>query len=161
MNIDNALKNSAFLPLDREKAIEISNWEYPAPYEAYSFKGHPNGWLMNEATWGTEQFCLTADGVIWGQVSCQFDGGDLWVGWAMAPEFCGKGHGAEFAERCVRELCRLKNHSGRILLRVSARNQRAIKAYRNAGFTYVETVTDEIAYSGNPEDFWIMQFGER
>ena len=51
-------ENSILKPLTKEFVKEISNWEYESPYEAYSFKGHPTDWLMDEATWGTEQFCL-------------------------------------------------------------------------------------------------------
>ena len=75
----------------------------------------------------------------------------------MAPEFTGQGNGAVFVERCVREIQRVKAHNGRILLRVSARNKRAIKAYQKAGFQYVETIQDEIAFSGLLEDFWVME----
>lgn len=32
----------------------------------------------------------------------------------------------------------------------------ATKAYQKAGFTYPETIQDEIAYSGKTEDFWVM-----
>ena len=94
-----------------------------------------------------------------GQVSCQYDGADLWVGWAMAPQFCGKGNGASFVTRCVQELRHVKGHNGQILLRVSARNRRAIKAYQKAGFRYVKTIRDEIAYSNHIEDFWVMAQG--
>jgi len=75
----------------------------------------------------------------------------------MAPEFTGQGNGAAFVERCVHEIRRVKGHTGRILLRVSARNKRAIKAYQKAGFRYVETIQDEIAFSGLMEDFWVME----
>ncbi|MBR6748356.1 MAG: GNAT family N-acetyltransferase, partial [Clostridia bacterium] len=82
---------------------------------------------------------------------------DLWVGWSMAPELTGQGNGAAFVSCCVREIRRVKGHTGRILLRVSARNIRAIKAYQKAGFRYVKTIRDEIAFSDNMEDFWVME----
>jgi len=52
------------------------------------------------------------------------------------------------------------SYTGRILLRVSIRNKRAIRSYQKAGFRYVETIKDEIAYSNNIEDFWIMELRE-
>ena len=64
---------------------------------------------MDESTWGIEQFCLVGGGAILGQVSCQYEGDDLWVGWSMATQFCGKGNGAAFVGRCVEELCRVKD----------------------------------------------------
>ena len=114
-------------------------------------------YLLDEAIWGVEQFCLTCDGIVLGQVACQYEGDDLWVGWSMAPELTGQGNGAAFVTRCVHEIRRVKAHSGRILLRVSARNKRAIKAYQKAGFRHVEIIQDEIAFSNHMEDFWVME----
>ncbi len=148
--------SSVLKPLTLDTAHIIAQWEYEAPYDAYSFKGSPNDYLLDETTWGTEQFYLTESGIILGQVACQVEGEDLWVGWSMAPTLCGKGYGAVFVKRCIAELRRIKAHQGRVLLRVSARNQRAIKAYQHAGFRYVETIQDEIAYTDNIEDFWVM-----
>lgn len=144
-------------PLTKETAEAISNWEYESPYAVYNFKGHPNGWLMDVSTWGTEQFCLMEGTTLLGQVACQLDGKDLWVGWSMAPQFCGKGYGGHFISRCVSELRRFTGHTGRIQLRVAAWNQRAIRAYQKAGFSYVETTQDEIAYTHHMEDFWVME----
>ena len=150
-------ENGELHPLSRETVAEISQWEYEALYEAYSFKGHHDEYLLDETIWGIEQFCLTCDGIILGQVACQYEGDDLWVGWSMAPELTGQGNGAIFVGRCVQEIRRAKGHTGRILLRVSARNKRAIKAYQKAGFRYVETIQDEIAFSDHMEDFWVME----
>ena len=149
-------ENGVLLPLSPETVAEISKWEYETPYEAYSFKGHHDEYLLDEAIWGVEQFCLMYDGIILGQVACQYEGNDLWVGWSMAPELTGQGNGAVFVKRCVQEIRRVKGHTGRILLRVSARNKRAIKAYQKAGFRYVKTIQDEIAFSNNIEDFYVM-----
>ena len=144
-------------PLTKETVAEIARWEYEKPYDAYNFTNHPNGYLFDDSTWGTEQFCLVDGETILGQVTCQLDGKDLWVGWSMAPQFCGKGNGSNFVNRCVRELREFTGHTGRILLRVAAWNQRAIRAYQKAGFSYVETIQDEIAYSNHIEDFWVME----
>lgn len=149
-------ENGELLPLSQETVAEISQWEYETPYEAYNIKGHYDEYLMDVSTWGTEQFCLVQDGILLGQVACQYEGNDLWVGWSMAPQFCGKGGGTVFVDRCIKEIRRIKSHTGRMLLRVSARNLRAIKAYQNAGFQYIETIQDEIAYSDHIEDFWVM-----
>lgn len=149
--------NCQLVPLTQNSASEISQWEYEEPYNVYNFKGCPHGYLMDESTWGTEQFCLMNGDTILGQVSCQFDGDDLWVGWSMAPQFCGKGNGSNFVEKCIKELRSNKRHTGPILLRVAAWNERAIHAYQKAGFNYVETIQDEIAYSNYMEEFWVME----
>ena len=156
MDIGICMEKGSLEPLTKEIATIISGWEYDAPYEAYSFKGHHDEYLLDETIWGVEQFCLKCDGILLGQVACQFEGDDLWVGWSMAPEFTGQGKGAAFVACCVREIRRVKGHTGRILLRVSARNKRAIKAYQKAGFRYVETIRDEIAFSNHMENFWVM-----
>lgn len=75
----------------------------------------------------------------------------------MIPQLCGKGNGAAFVEKCVKELRYIKGHTGRMMLRVAAWNQRAIYAYQKAGFNYVETIQDEIVYSNHMEDFWVME----
>ena len=144
-------------PLTKETVAEMSRWEYEAPYDAYSFKGHHDEYLLDESIWGVEQFCLTYDGIVLGQVACQYEEDNLWVGWSMAPELTGQGNGAAFVTRCVQEIRRVKGYTGRLLLRVSARNKRAIKAYQKAGFRYVETIQDEIAFSDNMEDFCVME----
>ena len=149
--------NGSLEPLTKETVNEISQWAYDAPYDAYSFKGHHDDYLLDESIWGVEQFCLTCDGIVLGQVACQYEGDDLWVGWSMAPELTGQGNGSTFVSHCVQEIRRVKGYTGRILLRVSARNQRAIKAYQKAGFRYMETIQDEIAYSDNIEDFLVME----
>ena len=151
------MANGLLEPLTKEIVAKISGWEYEAPYEAYSFKDHHDEYLLDETIWGVEQFCLTCDGIILGQVACQYEGNDLWVGWSMAPELTGQGNGAVFVKRCVQEIRRVKGHTGRILLRVSARNKRAIKAYQKAGFRYVKTILDEIAFADNMEEFWVME----
>ena len=150
------MENSHLEPLCQETANAIALWEYDPPYDAYNFKGTPNDYLFDTATWGDEQFCLMCDGEILGQVACQYEEADLWVGWSMAPWLCGQGYGAAFVDRCVTKLCRAKDHHGRVLLRVSARNHRAVRAYEKAGFRYLETIQDEIAYTGVIEDFLVM-----
>lgn len=148
--------NSRMIALTKDTAAQISQWEYEKPFDVYNFKGRPNGYLMDASTWGTEQFCLVDRGRILGQVSCQFKGTDLWVGWSMVLTLCKKGNGAAFAERCVHKISAVKNHTGRILLRVATWNQRAIKAYQKAGFVHVETIQDAIAYTDHVEDFRVM-----
>lgn len=155
--ISGTFENSRLVPLTEQTAEEISRWEYPEPYSAYSFAGRPNGWLHDQTKWGSELFCLVNGEDILGQVACQFDGNDMWVGWSMNPRFCGRGNGVVFCGKCVKELRKAKNHDGRIMLRVAASNVRAISAYKKAGFAYIETIEDEIAYSDRTEDFWIMK----
>ena len=142
--------------LSYKTAAEISQWEYEKPYDVYSFKGHPNGYLLKEDTWGKEQFCLLNNDLVIGQVACQFNGDDLGVGWSLSPLYCGQGNGYLFIEKCIDEIRKYKKYNGTIFLRVAASNERAIKAYQKAGFVYVKTIRDEVAYTNKEEDFWVM-----
>ena len=95
------MAKSSLEPLTKETVAEIVQWDYEAPYDAYNFKGNNDEYLLGESVWGVEQFCLTCDGMILGQVACQFEGDDLWDGWSMAPEFTGQGNGATFVSRSL------------------------------------------------------------
>ncbi|MDD2268669.1 MAG: GNAT family N-acetyltransferase [Eubacteriales bacterium] len=149
--------NNCFLQeLKVETAKEISQWEYDEPYDVYNFKGRPNGYLMDQKTWGTEQFALCYDNILVGQIACQFDDDNLWVGWSLSPKLCGRGNGHLFVKRCIEEIRKIKTYNGKIYLRVSASNKRAIKAYQKSGFVYLKTIQDGVAYSNNIEDFWVM-----
>lgn len=142
--------------LTEEIADAICEWEYEKPYSVYSFKGHPNEYLLRKDTWGTEQFCMVYGDKVVGQVACQFDNDDLWVGWSLAPAYCGQGNGHLFVSKCVEEIRKIMKYKSSIYLRVAESNGRAISAYKKAGFVYEETIQDEIAYSNYTENFWIM-----
>ncbi len=152
------LENSTLQSMSAAAAAEICQWSYDPPFDVYNYRGVSDEYLMDQSTWGTEQFCLVDGSTILGQAACQYEGDDLWVGWSMAPALCGKGGGAAFVRKCAMELRAVKGHTGRMLLRVAAWNRRAVKAYQKAGFVYVETIRDEIAYTGHMEDFWVMEF---
>ncbi|NLB42921.1 MAG: GNAT family N-acetyltransferase [Clostridiales bacterium] len=145
------------IPLNIKYASEISTWQYDAPYEAYSFRDN-DGYLWNKNSWGSEQFCMLYENMVLGQVACQFDNNEMWVGWSLNPDFCGKGIGSDFIKQCVEELCRVKNYKkGYIYLRVAAWNKRAIKCYQKIGFEYINTILDEIAGTDKQEEFWVMR----
>lgn len=40
--------NCTLQPLTEETAAEITQWEYPKPYDSYSLKGRPNGYLLDK-----------------------------------------------------------------------------------------------------------------
>ena len=60
------MANGSLEPLTKETVKQILQWEYKAPYDAYSFKGHQDEYLLDESTWGTEQFCLVDGGILLG-----------------------------------------------------------------------------------------------
>lgn len=110
-----SILNSSLQPLTEGTASQIADWEYEKPYDAYSFKGDHDDYLLDESTWGTEQFCLMDGETVIGQVACQFEGSDLWVGWSMNPAMVGKGYGSDFVRKCYLDwICVLKSsrHKG-------------------------------------------------
>ena len=154
MEID--FENCILQSLTEEAVDVIYQWEYDKPYHVYSFNSHSNDCLLRKDSWGIEQFCLLYEEKVIGQVACQFDSEDLWVGWSLAPEYCGKGNGHLFVQKCVEQIRQKKQYKGDIYLRVAATNKRAIKAYQKAGFVYDSTIQDEVAYTNHIEDFWVM-----
>lgn len=156
-----AWANYALVPLTQSTAEEISHWQYEKPYDMYSFHGHSNDYLLDQTTWGIEQFCLMNKTKIAAHVACQYDRANLWVGWSLSPFLCGKGQGSSFVLKCIEEIRNITKHTGSIFLRVAASNQRAVKAYQTAGFILQETVVDEVAYSNHTEDFYIMKWKEK
>lgn len=149
-------ENCAVVPMTEEAAEEIGSWKYEKPYAAYSFRGREDDYLFDRSLWGSELFYMTDGERVIGQVACQRYEGEMWVGWSLSPELCGRGNGHLFVKRCVCEVRRIKNYSGDLLLRVAASNKRAVNAYRKAGFIYCRTISDEVAYSGITEDFYVM-----
>jgi len=154
MEID--FENCILQPLTEETVNVICRWEYEKPYHVYSFNSHTNDYLLKKDSWGVEQFCMRYEEKVIGQVACQFDNKDLWVGWSLAPEYCGKGNGHLFVQKCVEQIRQKKQYKGDIYLRVAATNKRAIIAYQKAGFVHHSTIQDEVAYTNHSEDFWVM-----
>ena len=150
-------KNAHLHALTEEMALQISEWEYKPPLDMYSFKGRPNGYLMDKATWGTEQFCLLEQARLIGYVSCRLDKDMLGAGRPLFPKLCGRGEGHLFAEKCVQEIRGIKHYNDTVYLRAAASNIRAVKAYKRAGFVLSEIIQDEIADTNNIEDFWVMK----
>jgi len=90
--------------LTESAVLEISQWAYKKPYDVHNLKGHSNEYLFNKETWCKEQYYLTDNvKVIW-FVTCRYNNGDLWVGWSLKPDYCGKDQGHKFIEKCIVKL---------------------------------------------------------
>ena len=74
--MENKFRYARLVPLNAEASAEISGWRYESPYEAYSFRGEADGWLMDSSIEGERA----------GTVSGPYGGiGDEYKGSNVAP----------------------------------------------------------------------------
>ena len=128
--------------MTEEEAETVSSWHYEAPYDVY-------GWMPWEEMkklgieFGDpelrEQQYVTVyrNNLLHGFAQLFPLGGTTRIGIGMHPDLCGQGMGTEFVQAVAEEA--LKRIPGQeIDLEVLTWNQRAIKAYRKAGFTITD-----------------------
>ncbi|MGL4913398.1 MAG: GNAT family N-acetyltransferase [Romboutsia sp.] len=121
------------ISLNNEILEEIMLWKYEEPYNIYNLQ--QNEYLKDCSTWGDEQFVLSDKHNIIAYVSCQIIDKNMWVGWSLRPDLCGKGTGKDFVKKCIDELISIKKYSGdNIFLKVISWNTRAIKVYEKLNF---------------------------
>jgi len=81
----------------------------------------------------------------------------LWIGFGMRPELTGKGYGSQFVHECAEYAVSHFRYEGKYVgLGVYTFNQRAIKAYKKAGFE----IYHENSYlkdDKNIESFWMRK----
>lgn len=98
-----------------------------------------NEYLKNSCSWGVEQFVLQGDGSVIAYVSCQIINENMWIGWSLKPDLCGKGIGKEFVDKCINEIIELKKYNkNEVFLKVINWNKRAIRTYEKSGFKYYD-----------------------
>lgn len=143
------------VPLNDDIVKEICSWKYESPYDIYNLGD--SEYLLDRSTWGTEQFALVDNNDVIAQLACQMQDEDMWVGWSLRPELCGKGYGSYFVDRCINELVRLKKYDNKyIFLKVIDWNQRAIKSYEKIGFRYYKSIVREVESTDESINFHIM-----
>ena len=121
-----------------EDAKDICNWKYDGYYSIY-----------NEPSWdeminSKRKICLEEvrdkeyvkvidennNYIGYGRIRKVFD--SYLVGFAMKPEYTGKGLGFEFVNTIINDL------HGRLLLEVRESNKRAINCYKKVGFNTID-----------------------
>lgn len=142
------------ISLNNEIVKDIMLWKYEKPYDVYNLQ--QNEYLKDYGTWGDEQFVLVDKHNIIAYVSCQIIDKEMWVGWSLRPDLCGKGIGTDFVKKCIDELISIKEYSGdHMFLKVTNWNTRAIKVYEKLDFTkYDKLVRLE---NGNYVEYLIMK----
>lgn len=127
-----------------EHAKEICSWSYPAPYNIY-------GWLpwekmvelgieFGDPALRASQYISVVDeqGRLWGFAQLFPMEGVTRLGLGLRPDCCGQGMGKHLVKAVVKEaMHRAPGHE--IDLEVLTWNERAIRAYRKAGFVITDT----------------------
>ena len=132
------------VPMEISHAEDICQWDYSPPYNIY-------GWMPWEQMqalgieFGDPQLrkqqyvsVVNAQGTLCGFAQLFPMEGVVRLGIGMRPDLCGQGMGKSFVEAIVQSaLTRYPERE--IDLEVLTWNQRAIRTYRNCGFTITDT----------------------
>ena len=171
-----------FVPMNSEYAEDmICNWKYDGKYRIYDYKNE-EGDLLDKNKWGIEKFAvLDEKHNLAGELTIEFlkkkmnpeDKGlvvdydivknnpvenyDMWLGWGLKPELCGRGIGFGFVSECVNFAIKKYNYEGEyVKCAAAAFNERAIKVYKKSGFETFHIKNDgEIA--GEKHQFFHMR----
>ncbi|MGR6765572.1 GNAT family N-acetyltransferase [Paenibacillus sp. T2-29] len=139
-----SISNYRIVPMDEHQAAEICEWRYDPPYNIY-------GWLpweqmkaleveFGSPTLRQEQYVAVLDeeNELTGFAQYFPMVGVTRLGLGMHPERCGHGTGSDFV-RAIAEEARRRHPQNEIDLEVLTWNQRAIRAYKTAGFELTDT----------------------
>ena len=159
-----------FIPMNLEYAKEmINNWKYDGKYHIYDYLNEEE-LLLDEKNWGVGRFAaLDEENNLVGELTIEFfeeedenseDDGyvehrvvrenpqniyEMWTGWGLKPELCGKGIGLSFVLECTNFAVKEYNYKGKyVRCGVPAFNERAIKVYERAGYESFRTCQAEI-----------------
>jgi len=159
-----------FVSMNKEYANEmIENWKYEAKYNIYDYVNEKED-LLDQSAWGHGKFAvLNQKNELVGELTIAFfekedeaseDDGfikydevmknsnndyELWIGWGLKPELCGKGNGKEFVEECIKFAVNKYSYLGEyIRCGVAEFNKRAIKVYKRLDFKIFNKCTAEI-----------------
>jgi RimJ/RimL family protein N-acetyltransferase len=128
-----------FRALDIETVHVIAQWVYPdtgtgiymEPYRA-SYLETPDH-LVGPG--GCDGYGVYLNGALFGLFEYTFVGGEMEIGCAIAPEFKGKGYGAEFVRAGIAFGISEYSYAGaKILLSVDVTNVAAKRVYEKVGF---------------------------
>ena len=131
--------------MTEDYAIDISRWQYPAPYEVYSMKGDEeevdqlmNGLHMAVCDETGDVVGFVAFGwaaQVRGETSRHIYEDESYsdIGLGLRPSLCGKGLGLSLVKCAVSFIRELFPEDG-VRLTVREENRRAVTVYERAGF---------------------------
>jgi len=126
--------------LTEAHAAEIATWRYEFPYEWYDTASDPRRieLFVNPARREGLRAVVDDDGELVGFFNFVREGKEVRIGLGMRPDLTGQGLAQPFIEAGL-EYARAKWEPLRFRLWVASWNERALRAYRRAGFREVTT----------------------
>ena len=148
--------NFSVVPMNIKYANDmICNWKYDEIYHIYDYKYEEDD-LLDKNKCGIEKFAvLNEKHVLVGELTVEFlkkklnpheegcvvdysivknepNGNyDMWLGWGLKPELCGRGFGFKFISECIDFSLKKYNYNGEyVKCAVAVFNERAIKVYK-------------------------------
>jgi ribosomal-protein-alanine N-acetyltransferase len=160
-----------FVPMTEDYANEMLNvWRYEGEYSIYNYENEKD-WIFDRTAWGDGLFAvLDENDQLIGELSTQLidiratnmedtsqNSDILWIGFGLRPDLTGKGYGPDFVTSCVKYAVKFYNYQGEYVgLGVASFNQRAVKAYKKAGFEIYHTLQTEL-YGREIEACWMRK----
>jgi len=125
-------------PLTEEHAAEIATWRYEFPYEWYDTASDPRRVELFSSAVRREglRAIVGDDGTLVGFFNFVRENDEVRVGLGMRPDLTGQGLAQPFIEAGL-EYARAQWEPLRFRLWVARWNERALRAYRRAGFREV------------------------
>lgn len=126
------------VPLEEQHANEIAEWRYEFPYEWYDTAADPHRveLFVNPARREGLRAVVDERGELVGFFNFVREGGEVRIGLGMRPDLTGRGLAQPFIQAGL-EYAGLQWEPLRFRLWVAAWNERALRAYRRAGFREV------------------------
>ncbi len=131
-------------PLAQAHAAEIAEWRYEFPYEWYDTASDPRRveLFSNAVRREGLRAVIGDDGDLVGFFNFVREANEVRIGLGMRPDLTGQGLAQPFIEAGL-EYARTQWEPLRFRLWVARWNERALRAYRRAGFEEVEKSSDE------------------
>lgn len=126
------------VPLTEEHANAISGWQYEFPYEWYDTSSDPRRveLFAHPAKRETLRAVVGDDGELVGFFNFVREGDEVRLGLGMRPDLTGRGLAQPFIQAGL-DYATLEWRPKRFRLWVARWNERALRAYRRAGFREV------------------------
>lgn len=128
--------------LSDDQAAEIAEWRYEFPYEWYDTSADPRRVeLFANPARRTHLRAVVDDGELVGFVNFVPDGDEVRLGLGMRPDLTGRGLAQPFIEAGL-DYARREWRPRMFRLWVAQWNERALRAYRRAGFREVPSAEE-------------------
>jgi [ribosomal protein S18]-alanine N-acetyltransferase len=126
------------VPLTEEHAAEISGWQYEFPYEWYDTSNDPRKveLFAHPAQREGLRAVIGDDDELVGFFNFVREGDEVRLGLGMRPDLTGRGFAQPFIQAGL-DYATLEWRPRKFRLWVASWNERAVRAYRRAGFAEV------------------------